>query len=149
MKGKLIVKNSVKILKAQMAILLALVMMSFTICAANNNISVAQSVSPRFNNVINATLSIGFNDDNVVFCSISVNQSSNGTGVSGIMKLFDSNGTCLAVWSVSDYEGIIFQEFSYQGVYRETYTATFEGYAYSNDGTPPDRLELSITDTCK
>ena len=149
MKGKLIVKNSVKFLKAQMAILLALVMMSFTICAADNKISVAQSVSPRFNNVINATLSIGFNDDNVVFCSISVNQSSNGTGVSGIMKLFDSDGTCLAVWSVSDYERPIGAEFSHQGVYGETYTATFEGYAYSNNGTPPDRLELSTTNTCK
>ena len=143
MKGKQIMENIMKLIKAQLAIILTLVMMSFTICAADN------SISPRFNNVINATLSVGFNADNVVFCSISVNQSSNGTGVSGIMKLFDSNGTCLAVWSVSDYERPIFQEFSHQGVYGETYTATFEGYAYRKDGTPPDRLELSITDTCK
>ena len=143
MKGKQIMENIMKLIKAQLAIILTLVMMSFTICAADN------SISPRFNNVINATLSVGFNADNVVFCSISVNQSSNGTGVSGIMKLFDSNGTCLAVWSVSDYERPIFQEFSHQGVYGETYTATFEGYAYGINGTQPDRLELSITDTCK
>ena len=119
------------------------------VCAADNNIAVSSSVMPRFNNVINASLSIGFKENNMVYCSIGISPYLHCTGISGIMKLFDSDGTCLAVWSVSDYERPIFQEFSYQGVYGETYTATFEGYAYSNNGTQPDRLELSITDTCK
>lgn len=149
MKGNSVMKNSAKFIKNQLVIMLVLVIMSFPICAANNSISVENSISPRFNNIINASLSISFSQSNVVSCSIGVNPNSNGTGISGIMKLFDSDGICLAVWSVSDYEGIIFQEFSYQGVYGETYTATFEGYAYGINGTQPDRLELSITDTCK
>ena len=53
------------------------------------------------------------------------------------------------VWSVSDYDEPFFKEVSYQGEYGETYTATFGGYAYSNNGTPADRLDLSVTGTCK
>ncbi len=107
------------------------------------------SISPYFNNISSAHLSIGFDENNIVYCSIGVIPYSNCTGISGIMKLFDSNGTCLAVWSVSDYERPIGVEFSHQGVYGETYTATFEGYAYSNNGTAPDRLEITVTDTCE
>lgn len=132
-----------------LAMVLALVMMSSPVYASGNLRSTYSSISPRFNNIINATLSIGFDMDNVVYCSIDVNPYSHGSGISGLMKLFDSNGTCLAVWSVSDYERPIGAEFSYQGEYGETYTATFAGYAYSNNQTAPDRLELSITDTCK
>ena len=118
--------------KSFVSMVLALLVTVMPVCASEASYS---TVTPRFNNM--------------VYCSISIEPYSNCTGISGIMKLFDSNGTCLAVWSVSDYERPIGAEFSHQGVYGETYTATFEGYAYSNNGTQPDRLELSTTDTCK
>ncbi len=142
-------KSKVRFMRTLLIMLLAFQVMILPVCAADNNISVCSSATPWFNNVINASLSIGFDMDNVVYCSIGVNPYPHGSGISGIMKLYDSSNTCLAVWSVSDYEGLFFQEFSYQGVYGETYTATFEGYAYSNNGTAPDRLEISVTDTCK
>lgn len=132
--------------KSFVSMVLALLVTVMPVCASEASYS---TVTPRFNNISAAMLGLGFDMDNMVYCSISIEPYSNCTGISGIMKLFDSNGTCLAVWSVSDYERPIGVEFSYQGVYRETYTATFEGYAYSNNGTQPDRLELSITDTCK
>ena len=132
--------------KSLVSMILALLVAVMPVCASETSYN---TVTPRFNNISTAILGLGFDMDNMVYCSINIEPYSNCTGISGIMKLFDSNGTCLAVWSVSDYERPIFQEFSYQGVYRETYTATFEGYAYSNNGTQPDRLELSITDTCK
>lgn len=132
--------------KSFVSMVLVLLVTVMPVCASEASYS---TVTPRFNNISAAMLGLGFDMDNMVYCSISIEPYSNCTGISGIMKLFDSNGTCLAVWSVSDYERPIGVEFSYQGVYRETYTATFEGYAYSNNGTQPDRLELSITDTCK
>ena len=132
--------------KVFVSMILAFGVAVMPICANKTSYS---SVMPRFNNISNAMIGLGFDMDNMVYCSISIEPYSNCTGISGIMKLFDSNGTCLAVWSVSDYERPIGAEFSHQGVYRETYTATFEGYAYSNNGTQPDRLELSTTDTCK
>ena len=135
--------------KTLVTVALVLMIASMPVCATGNMVSTYSSVSPRFNNISAAFVTMGFRMNNMVYCSIDVEPYTNCTGISGIMKLFDSNGNCLDVWSVSDYERPIFQEFSYQGVYGETYTATFEGYAYSNNGTAPDRLELSITDTCK
>ena len=108
----------------------------------------AYSVQPRFNNIGSAALTIGFDTNNVVYCGLVVDTFNHGSGVSGIMKLFDSSGNCLAVWSVSDYERPIMVENTYQGVYGETYTCTFFGYAYSNNQTPPDELDMSVTDTC-
>lgn len=65
------------------------------------------------------------------------------------MKLFDSDGICIEIWFVSDYVKPILAEFAYQGEYGETYTLTFAGYAYSNNGTVTDRVELSAVGTCK
>lgn len=115
--------------------------------SASGNISYS-GISPRYNNIDSATLTISFDTNNVVYCSIDIDPYSHGSGISGLMKLFDSEGTCLEIWSVSDYQKPIFAEFSYQGVYGETYTATFAGYAYSNNQTAADRLELSVTGTC-
>ena len=125
------------ILKA-LAVVLAMILFTIPVSAA----------TPRFNNINNATLLIDFDRDYTVYIGLSVAAYSHGSGVSGLVKLFDSEGTCLEIWSVSDYEKPIGAEFSYPGVLGETYTATFTGYAYSNNGTPADRLELEITGTC-
>ena len=107
------------------------------------------AATPRFNNVSEAVLFMDFDRNYTVYIGLSVDTYSYGSGVSGLVKLFDSEGTCLAIWSVSDYEKPIGVEFSYPGVRGETYTATFAGYAYSNNGTPADRLELEITAVCR
>ena len=106
------------------------------------------AATPRFNNIGEATLFIDFDSNYTVYIGLSVAAYSHGSGVSGLVKLFDSEGTCLAIWSVSDYEKPLGTEFTYPGVLGETYTATFAGYAYSNNGTAADRLELEITATC-
>lgn len=129
------------------AVMLIMVMAVIPVCAAEQD-AVTYSVQPRFNNVASAVLTMGFDTNNVVYCALSVDTYAHGSGVSGIMKLFDSSGTCLAVWSVSDYERPVLVENTYQGVYGETYTCTFFGYAYSNNQTPPDELNMSVTDTC-
>lgn len=121
-----------------LAIVLAMVMLTIPVSAA----------TPRFNNVSEATLIIDFDSNYTVYVGLSVDAYTHGSGVSGLVKLFDSEGTCLAIWPVSDYEKPISQEFTYPGVLGETYTATFAGYAYSNNGTAADRLELEITATC-
>ena len=106
-------------------------------------------VMPRFDNVNNVSLGIGFDANNVAYVTLVASMFSNGSGISGIAKLFNSEGTCIAAWSVSDYVEPIGAEFTHQCEYGKTYTATFEGYAYSNNGTAPDRIELSVTGTCK
>ena len=118
----------------------ALVMVMFTIPVS--------AATPRFNNVSVASLLMDFDRDYTVYVGLNVAAYTHGSGVSGLVKLFDSEGTCLAIWSVSDYEKPISQEFTYPGVKGETYTATFAGYAYSNNGTAADRLELEYTATC-
>ena len=117
-----------------------LVMVMFTIPVS--------AATPRFNNVSAATLLMDFDSNYTVYVGLSVATYGHGSGVSGLIKLFDSEGTCLEIWSVSDYEKPIGTEFTYPGVRGETYTATFAGYAYSNNGTPADRLELEYTATC-
>ena len=134
-------------IKNIIAVMLVMVMSGTSICAAGNA-DAKSGIQPRYNNIGSAALTIGFDTNNVVYCCISVTPFNHGSGVSGIMKLFDSSGNCLAVWSVSDYERPIMVENTYQGVYGETYTCTFFGYAYSNNQTPPDELDMSVTDTC-
>lgn len=136
-------------IKFLLTIILTCVVTASPVHAAECRISNENTIMPRFNNISSVSLGMGFDANNVVYCTIDADLHGNGTGISGIMKLYDSNGTCLNVWSVSDYEGLIFQEFSHQGVYGETYTATFEGYAYGKSGSQPDRLELTVTSTCK
>lgn len=123
------------------AMLMAMMMMTMPICAED-------AITPYFNNVSVARVSIGFDTDNVVYCVLSISPYSHCSGVSGLMRLYDSNDNCLQIWSVSDYERPIGVENTYQGVYGETYTVTFTGYAYSNNGTAADRLELSVEGTC-
>ncbi len=117
-----------------------LVMVMFTIPVS--------AATPRFNNISTASLLMDFDTNYTVYVGLNVSAYTHGSGVSGLVKLFDSEGTCLAIWPVSDYEKPLGAEFTYPGVRGETYTATFAGYAYSNNGTAADRLELEISAVC-
>lgn len=132
-----------KKIKTMLAVALAVMMMSMTVCAEEAN------VNARFNNVSLASLTINFDKNNTVYCTLNVSGYAHLTGVSGLMKLFDSSGNRVAIWAVSDYDLPVLVENTYQGKYGETYTVTFGGYAYSNNQTAADRLDLSITGTCK
>lgn len=99
------------------------------------------AATPRFNNIVSATLAIR-KDGGDVHVVLSVDCLKHGSGVSGLVKLYE-NGECVEIWSVSDYEKPIYTSFTYEGKSWKTYSATFEGYAYSNNGTAADRLELS------
>ena len=132
-----------KIHKTVLAVFMTLCMACTPVCAFNGI-----TIQPYYNNVSSARLMIGFDMNNVVYCTLNLTPYTHGSGVSGMMKLFNSNGNCIAAWAVSDYNSPFIVENTYQGVYGETYTVTFEGYAYSNNQTAPDRLELSVTDTC-
>ena len=74
---------------------IVLVMVMFTIPVS--------AATPRFNNIGDAALIIAFDSDYTVYIGLTVATYSHGSGVSGLVKLFDSEGTCLAIWSVSDY----------------------------------------------
>ena len=121
-----------------LALVMAVSMMTVSVSAA----------TPRFNNVSNVSLFLDYDNDYKVYVGLSVMTYSHGSGVSGLMKLFDSDGTCVEIWSVSDYDKPIGVEFIYQGVKDETYTAQFHGYAYSNNGTAADRIEIENSITC-
>ena len=139
-------KITSKLAKNIIALIMIMSMTIIPVCAAGDGTSTI--VQPRYSNIGSAVITLGFDENNVAYCCISVDPFLHGSGISGLMKFFDSEGTCLEIWPVSDYERPILQEFTYQCTYGETYTATFEGYAYSNNGTAPDRLELSVSNTC-
>lgn len=131
--------------KVALMMVLAFSMMAVPVMAAGEE----HIPTPYYNNVSSVSLTIGFDKKNVVYCGLVVSPYSHGSGVSGLMKLYNSKGKCLEIWPVSDYERPIGVENTYQGEYGETYTVTFEGYAYSNNGTAADRLELSVTAKCE
>ena len=134
-----------KLLKTLLTLLITMNVLVTPVLASNGY----TTIQPRYNNISGASISLGFDSNNVVYITVVVDTYTHGSGASGIVKLFDSDGNCLDVWSFSDYEKPIGMEFTYQGEYGETYTATFEGYAYSNNQTAPDRLEMSVTGTCR
>lgn len=130
-------------------LVLILAMSCIPVSAASAPNAISRSIiQPLFNNLDSVVLTIGFDKDNVVYCGLSVTSISCTSGVSGLMKLYDSAGNCLAIWSVSDYESPIDVENTYQGKDGETYTCTFGGYCYGKTGLVPDRLDLSVTGTC-
>lgn len=132
-------------LKVVTVVVLVLSIMIVPVCAADANDS---SIQPYYTHTQLIRLSIGFDTNNVVYCSLIANLYSTGTGTSGLMKLFDSSATLLQTWSVSDYEEPIGVEHTYQGTYGETYTLTYGGYVYGNNMTVPDRIDLSVSDRC-
>lgn len=126
--------------KTLLAILLAMVMMMTPVCAA----------TPRYLHTSSIELTIGFDDDYMIYCGLLLIPYESASGVSGLMKLFDSNGKMLKAWSVSDYESPFIAQNTYQGKRGKTYTATFSGYVYGyGTGVVPDEIELSVTDKCK
>ena len=135
-----------KLLKTIISLFMIMSMMTVPVSAARGD---GMGIQPYYNNVSSAQICITFDMNNVVYCGLSLTPYTHGSGVSGMMKLFNSNGTCIAAWAVSDYDSPFIVENTYQGVYGETYTVTFEGYAYSNNQTAPDRLELSVTARCE
>ena len=141
-------KSLNKVLSKAITLFLIVAMTVLPVCAGGDGAN-STAVQPRYSNIGSATLSLEFDMSNVAHCGISVTPLPHGSGVSGLMKIFDSDGVCLEIWSVSDYVRPIMQEFTYQCEYGETYTVTFAGYAYSNNGTAADRLELSVTATCE
>lgn len=135
-----------RLVKNIITIVMILTMTIVPVCAAGD--SATTVVQPRYSNIGSVVLTLAFDESNVAHCCLSVDLCEHGSGISGLVKLFNSEGTCIKIWSVSDYEEPISNEFTYQCTYGETYTVTFEGYAYSNNQTPADRIEVSVSNTC-
>ena len=123
----------------------ALHMMVLPICAAEVTSTYAE---PRWNNIAKATLSIGFDANNIGYFGISIVPYSNGTGFDGMMRLFDADGNQLDSWSIYDHESPYGIEKTYQCEEGKTYTVTFQGYAYGTNSMY-DEINLSVTDTCE
>ena len=102
----------------------------------------------RYNNILTAELSLGFDTNNIAYCNISVTPYRNCTGIEGYMRLLDSNGNHVASWNLYDYTEPYMVEKTYQAEYGKTYTLTFQGYAYGT-GQLFDDIVLSVTATCK
>ena len=103
----------------------------------------------RWNNIATATLTIGFDSNNIGYFGISVNPYYSCTGLSGQMRLLDENGNLLASWAVYDDVEPYAVERTYQCQEGRTYTLTFQGYAYGDGTTQFDDIVLSVSDTCE
>ena len=104
--------------------------------------------SPRYNNISTASLYLGYDANNVASCSIVVTPFPNCSGISGMMRLLDSNGNAVGSWAVTDYESPYSVTRTCQCQAGKEYTLTFQGYAYSNDGTMFDDIVLEIKNIC-
>ena len=98
--------------------------------------------------ILAATLTLGFDTNNVAYCTAAISPYSNCTGFDGIMRLFDSDGNQLKSWSIYDHESPYAVEHTWQCEYGKTYTVTFQGYAYGTNSMY-DEINLSNTGTCK
>ena len=134
-----------KLFKTVVAVIIAVNMMILPICA---NEKVVTCGEPRLNNIFSASLTLGFDTNNVAYCGISVIPYSNCTGFDGIMRLLDADGNQLKSWSISDFESPYDAERTWQCEYGKTYTVTFQGYAYGTNSMY-DEINLSNTGTCK
>ena len=74
-----------------LAVILTMVMFTIPVSAA----------MPRFNNIGDASLFMGFDSNYTVYVGLAVDTYSHGSGVSGLIKLYDSDGTCLEIWSAA------------------------------------------------
>lgn len=138
-----------KVQKMVLMILLAIFMIfkvaTMSVCAAD----ATKYVEARWNNIGTATLTIGFDSNNVGYFEISVNPYASCTGISGQMRLLDENGNLLASWAIYDDVSPYGVERTYQCQEGKTYTLTFQGYAYGDGNTMFDDIELSVSDTCE
>lgn len=103
---------------------------------------------PRWSNIAGATLTIGFDANNVGYFAITLSPYSSCTGLSGMMRLLDENGNSITSWAIYDDVSPYVVERSYQCEEGKTYTVTFQGYAYGNGSTQFDDINLSTSDTC-
>jgi hypothetical protein len=103
---------------------------------------------PRYNNIARATLTIGFDANNVGHFCVSVTPYASCTGLSGQMRLLDENGNLLASWAIYDDVSPYIAERTYQCQEGRTYTVTFQGYAYGDGNKLFDDIEMSLSDTC-
>jgi hypothetical protein len=138
-------KNVCKLFLLSVLILNVMVM---PICAENTKSVTVDLKSPRYNNISNASLYLGYDDNNIARCSIVVTPYTNCSGISGLMRLVDSNGNMVGSWAITDYESPYSVTRNCQCQAGKEYTLTFQGYAYSNDGTIFDDIELEIKNTC-
>ena len=132
--------------KALVAVVLAMVMSVLPVCAAD---ATARAIDPRFQHAASVELLIGFDTNNVMHGTIIVNPYDSAAGLSGTMKLYDANGTTLAVWPVSDYSQPFAVENVHQCQYGQTYTLYFKGYVYGRNNTAADPVELQVSGTCR
>ena len=126
-------------------VLLAFNMIVVPVYASSN---IATYTEPRWNNIAMATLTIGFDSNNVAYLGMSVTPYSNCTGFDGMLRFYDSNGTQLKSWSISDFVEPYETEKTWQCEEGKTYTVTFQGYAYGTNSMYDD-INLSVTDTCE
>ena len=138
-------KRVKRIVKTVIAVMMAVNVLVLPICASENIVTYTE---PRLNNIFSASLSIGFDTNNVAYCNISVTPYSHCTGFDGIMRLLDADGNQLKSWSISDFTEPYMVEKTWQCEYGKTYTVTFQGYAYGTDSMY-DEINLSDTGTCK
>lgn len=134
-----------KIKKTVCASALALNMAVVPVAAANDMSNMIREA--RWNNISAAVLTIGFDEDNMGYFGISLEEYRGCRGFDGQMCLYDGNGGFLKSWAISDFESPFDQERTYQCEEGKTYTVTFQGYAYGDK--PFDDITLSVTDTCE
>ncbi len=102
-------------------------------------------MSPRYNNISEVTLGLSFDSNNIAYCDIGVIPFQNCSGISGMMRLLDSNGNAVGSWAVTDYESPYSVTRTCQCQAGKEYTLTFQGYAYSNDGTIFDDIVIEVS----
>lgn len=137
-------------MKKKIVVALLFVMILFNVCSMSVKAEdIVTCAEPRWNNVATASLSIGFDSNNMGYFSISLNPYPSCTGLSGMMRLLDENGNLLASWAVFDDVEPYGVERTYQCQKGRTYTVTFQGYAYGDGTTMFDDIVLSVSDTCE
>lgn len=100
----------------------------------------------RWNNISCAALTIGFDENDLGYFSISVTGYTGCRGFEGQMCLYDGNGAFLKSWAISDFDSPFGQERTYQCEKGKSYTVKFQGYAYGTGSY--DDIILSVSDTC-
>ena len=138
-------KMQKKVLVMLLAIFMSFEVATMSVSAAD----VSKYVEARWNNIGTATLTIGFDKNDMGYFAISVNHYASCTGISGQMRLYDENGNLLAGWAIYDDVSPYLVERTYQCQEGRTYTVTFQGYAYGNGSTMYDDINLSVTDICE
>ena len=132
-------------------LLLAMVIfnsMVVPIYASQISSSTIDLISPRFGNISEVTLSLAFDSNNIAHCNINVIPFPNCSGISGMTRLLDSSGNVVGSWAVTDYESPYSVTRTAQCQAGKEYRLTFQGYAYSNDGTIFDDLVMETRNTC-